>query len=71
MNWVLVIWLASPNNFTIYEKFQSEEMCVNKMATVQTALVQSGSKMKLDCRNRRPGDAFKKNEIVITRYTLR
>ena len=30
MEWVLVIWLASANNFTIYEKFQSEEMCLEK-----------------------------------------
>ena len=71
MNWVLVIWLASSNNFTIYEKFETQQACLDKLATVQKALAQSGSKMNLDCRNRRPGDAFKKNEIIITRYTLR
>jgi hypothetical protein len=71
MNWVLVIWLSSPSNFTVYEKFQSEEMCMNKMATVQKALANSDSKMQLDCRKRRVGDTLKKNEVVITRYTLR
>ena len=71
MNWVLVIWLASSNNFTIYEKFETQQACLDKLATVSKALKQTDSKMNLDCRNRRPGDAFKKNEIIITRYTLR
>jgi hypothetical protein len=30
-SWVLIIWLASPSNFTVYEKFKSEEDCLNKM----------------------------------------
>jgi hypothetical protein len=71
MEWALVIWLASPTNFTIYEKFQSEKMCQEKMVTVQKALIQSQSKMQIDCRKRRPGDAFKKGEVVVTRYILR
>jgi hypothetical protein len=71
MNWVLVIWLASSNNYTIYEKFQSEESCLSKQKTVVSALSQADSKMKTECRTRRPGDVFKKSEVVVTRYVLR
>ena len=59
-SWVLIIWLASPSNFTVYEKFKSEEDCLNKMSTVQNALQQASSKMQVSCRNQKPGD-----EIIV------
>lgn len=71
MNWVLVIWLASSNNFTIYEKFESQQACLDKMATVTKALKQVDSKMTIECRTRKPGDVFKKGEVTVTRYILR
>ena len=70
-SWVLIIWLASSSNFTVYQKFKSEEDCLDKMATVQGALKQADSKMQVACRNQKPGDVFKKNEIAIAKYTLR
>ena len=71
MNWVLVIWLASSNNFTIYEKFETQQACLDKLATVSKALKQADSKMSIECRTRKPGDVFKKSDIVGTRYILR
>ena len=71
MNWVLVIWLASSNNYTIYEKFDSQEACLSKQVTVTKALNQANSKMKTECRTRKPGDVFRKGEVTVTRYILR
>jgi len=71
MNWVLVIWLASSNNFTIYEKFETEQQCLEKQQTVIRALKQTDSKMKTECRTRKPGDVFRKGEVTVTRYILR
>jgi hypothetical protein len=71
MNWVMVIWLASSNNYTIYEKFDSQEACLNKQAIVTKALNQADSKMKTECRTRKPGDVFRKGEVTVTRYILR
>jgi hypothetical protein len=71
MNWVLVVWLASSNNFTIYEKFPTQEACMEKQITVTKALNQADSKMKTECRKRKPGDVFNKSDIVVTRYILR
>jgi hypothetical protein len=71
MNWVLVIWLASSNNYTIYEKFETEQQCLEKQQTVIRALKQTDSKMKTECRTRKPGDVFRKGEVTVTRYILR
>ena len=71
MKWVLVVWLASSGDYSIYEKFRSEEDCLNKQKTVTAALSQANSKLKTECRPRRPGDVFKKNEVVVTRLVLR
>lgn len=71
MEWVLVIWLASSNNFTIYEKFHTQEACLEKRTIVSKALNQANSKMQTECRTRKPGDVFKKGEVVVTRYVLR
>ena len=71
MNWVLVIWLASSNNYTIYEKFPTQEACLEKQAIVIKALNQAESKMVTECRKRKPGDVFNKSEVIVTRYILR
>ena len=71
MNWVLIIWLASPNNYTIYEKFSTQESCLEKQEIVTKALKQADSKMLTECRPRKPGDVFKKSDVTVTRYTLR
>jgi hypothetical protein len=71
LKWVLVIWLASSSDYTIYEKFRSEEECLSKQKTVTAALAQAESKMKIECRTRKPGDVFKQNGIVVNRYVLR
>ena len=71
MNWVLVIWLASSNNFTVYEKFATQEECLSKQAIVTRALNGVESKMKTECRTRKPGDVFRKGEVTVTRYILR
>lgn len=71
MGWVLVIWLSSPNNFTVYEKFSTYEACVDKKETVMKAFQQADSKLQVDCKKRKPGDTFRKNEVTVTRYVLR
>jgi len=71
MKWVLVIWLTTSNDYSVYEKFRSEEECLSKQKTVSAALQQADSKMQVECRTRRPGDVFKKNDIVVTRLVLR
>jgi hypothetical protein len=71
MNWVLIIWLGTPSNFTIFEKFPNEKACIEKQVTLNKALNQAGSKMQTECRLSKPGDAFKKSNITVTRYVLR
>jgi hypothetical protein len=71
MKWALVIWLASANQFTIYESFDSVEQCLAKKETVTKALKQAESKMQINCQQRRPGDVFKGGEVVVSRYTFR
>lgn len=50
MNWVLVIWLVVPSNYTVYEQFNTLQECHNKRETVYKALKQADSEMKLSCR---------------------
>ena len=50
MNWVLVIWLAVPSNYTVYEQFQDLKQCMDKRDTVQKALKQAESQMRVSCR---------------------
>lgn len=70
MGWILVVWLNTPTNFTIYEQFQSQEQCLAKYETVQKALTQANSKMGLECRKRKIGDRTNKSDIVVKRYVL-
>lgn len=71
MKWVLIIWLGSSNNFTVFDKFINEKDCIEKQVTLNKALNQASSKMQTECRLSKPGDAFKKSNIVVTRYVLR
>ena len=71
MNYVLVIWLASASHYTVYQKFPSMEACLEKQQTVVAGLTQAGSKMQTECRGRKPGDVFKANDVVVSRYVLR
>jgi hypothetical protein len=50
MNWVLVIWLAVPSNYTVYEQFDDLKSCMDKRDFVQKALNQADSQMKMACR---------------------
>lgn len=50
MKWLLLIWYITPNNFAIYEEFNSLEKCVEKRLMVEKALKQSNSDMKVECR---------------------
>ena len=71
MNYVLVIWLASSSQFTVFQKFDTLDACLEKQQTVVSALKQADSKMQTECRKRRPGDVFKSNDMVVSRYVLR
>jgi hypothetical protein len=71
MNWILIVWLGTPSNFTIFDKFPDEKACIEKQVTLKKAFTQASSKMQTECRLQRPGDAFKKSNIVVTRHTLR
>jgi hypothetical protein len=44
---------------------------MEKQVTVTKALNQADSKMRTECRKRKPGDVFNKSDIVVTRYILR
>lgn len=50
MNWVLVIWLAVPTNYTVYDKFETLKACHEKREMVTRALTQANSEMKVACR---------------------
>jgi Mlc titration factor MtfA (ptsG expression regulator) len=71
MTWALILVLAYPDNYTIYEKFQTQEQCVQKQETVAAALKQANSKMMLECRTVRPRDHFTNSNLVVNRYVFR
>ena len=71
MKWVLIIWLVTPDNYTIYQKFNTENECIEKKELVSRALRQADSKMQLICRQVKPRDHFAKSDIVINRYVIR
>jgi hypothetical protein len=71
MTWALILVLAYPNNYTVYEKFQTQQQCIQKQETVAAALKQANSKMALECRTLRPRDHFTKTDLVVNRYVFR
>jgi len=70
MKWVLIIWLGTQNNYTVYESFETSEQCFQKKDLVTKALQQVESKMNLTCRQQRPADKFNKSNIAVNRYVL-
>jgi hypothetical protein len=48
--WVLVIWVGTFDNFTIHDKFENIEQCLDNQARLTRALKQVESKMKSVCR---------------------
>jgi hypothetical protein len=70
MEWVLIIWLNSPKNFTVYEQFKTIEQCSAKQEIVQRAFKQADSKMNLECRKRKIGDITNKSNVMVKRYVL-
>lgn len=48
MNWVLIVWLSTPNSFTVFDRFSTIEECLAKKETVVKALLQAESKMNVD-----------------------
>ena len=47
---VLVIWVGTFDNFTIHDKFENIEQCLDNQARLSRALKQVESKMKSVCR---------------------
>ena len=70
MNWVLIVWLSTPNNFTVFDRFSTIEECLAKKETITKALTQTESKMNVDCRKRKIGDLTNKSDIMVKRYVL-
>ncbi len=70
MTWALVIWALSPDNFTVYDRFQTVEQCLEKRQSVVKALKQADSKMQLSCRPIKPGGQKARGEIVVQKYIL-
>ena len=70
MKWVLIIWLADPSNFTVYETFDTVNRCTDKKQSVTKALSQAKSKMQVECRQRKMGDGINRSNIQIKRYVL-
>ena len=48
--WVLVIWLGTFDNYTIHDKFETLEGCLENQARLTRALKYVDSKMKAVCR---------------------
>ena len=69
MNWVLVIWLAVPTNYTVYEQFEDLKSCMNKRDMVQRALNQADSQMKVSCR--RVDDVISEYDKKIVTFPIR
>lgn len=70
MNWVLVIWLGTPSNYTVYQEFKTIEQCIEKQTMVQKALQQADSKMNVTCRKASMTDKKQKGDIIVQRYVF-
>lgn len=70
MNWVLIIWLGTPSNYTVYQEFKTIEQCIEKQTTVQKALQQAESKMNVTCRKASMMDKKQSGDIVVHRYVF-
>jgi predicted aconitase len=70
MKWVLIIWLGTPSNYTVYDTFKTMEECATKQETIFKALKQADSKMNLTCREYRPSDKKNQSNIVVNRHVF-
>lgn len=70
MEWVLIIWLGTPSNYTVYQEFKTVEQCVEKQTSVQKALQQAESKMNVTCRKSTMMDKKQKGDIIVQRYVF-
>lgn len=70
MKWVLIIWIGSSSNYTVYDTFKTMEECAIKQETIFKALKQADSKMQLTCREYKPSDKTSKSNIVVNKYVF-
>lgn len=70
MKWVLIL-AVSASNYTVYEKFETEEMCASKLEVISAALKQVDSNMFVTCRMSKPRDYLAKTNIVVTKTVIR
>ena len=50
MTWLLVFWIQFPENFTVYEKFATEQKCVESAQAWDRRLRAVKSQMIVECR---------------------
>ena len=50
MTWILVFWLSVPENFTAYERFETEEKCQVSARAWNARLQKVNSKLICECR---------------------
>jgi hypothetical protein len=50
MTWILVFWLQFPENFTVYDKFATEQKCVESARVWDQRLRIVKSKLVVECR---------------------
>ena len=70
MDWVLIIWLGTTSNFSVYQEFKTMEQCLDKQFSVQKALKQADSKMNVSCRKIKPGEPKPSGNITVQRYVF-
>ena len=70
MDWVLIIWLGTTSNFSVYQEFKTMEQCLDKQFSVQKALKQADSKMNVSCRKIKPGEPKSSSNITVQRYVF-
>jgi hypothetical protein len=70
LNWILIIWLGTTSNYTVYQEFKTMEQCMEKQFSVQKALQQAESKMNVTCRKMKPGEPKSNSNITVQRYVF-
>jgi hypothetical protein len=70
MKWALVLWLVAPDNFTVFERFESVEQCLQKREVVLRAFEQVDSDYQAVCRPIKKGGSKANSDIVVHRYII-
>ena len=70
MKWALVVWVVSSNNFTVFERFESLDNCLDKRETVISAFQQVDSKYNAVCRPISPTGAKSNSNIIVHRAVV-